>query len=109
MALLVTMVMVAGLAVLILLLRWEEANRVASSVSALAAVAAVGVAVWAAWPAVPRRESVRVGRTGNATAGAGGKANTGYSGSGGSVPPGLSVDRTGDAEGGDANTGIQAG
>ncbi|GAA2258667.1 hypothetical protein GCM10010402_12690 [Actinomadura luteofluorescens] len=106
--LLVTGLIVAGLAVLFLVLRWEDANKVATSVSALAGATAVGVAVWAAWPAVPR-PGVRVTRTGKATAGATGKANTGYAGGGGPVPPGTSVDRTGDAEGGDANTGIETG
>ncbi|XVQ11366.1 hypothetical protein ACQP1W_01960 [Spirillospora sp. CA-255316] len=53
-----------------------------------------------------RRGGVRISRTGRATAGDGGKANTGFSGS--SVPEDVRIDRTGDAEGGDANTGIES-
>ncbi len=109
MALLVTGILGAGLALLFLLLRWEDANKVATSVSAVAGVAAVGVAVWAAWPVFLSRGGVRVTRTGKATAGASGKANTGYSSDGQSVLPNVSVDRTGDAQGGDANTGVEAG
>ena len=43
---------VAVLAVVLVLLRWDTANKIAVVVSALAAVAAVGVAIWAALPAV---------------------------------------------------------
>lgn len=60
---------------------------------------------WRAWLGVFRRRDVRVSRTGRATAGARGKANTGFSGR--SVPGDVRVDRTGDADGGDANTGIE--
>lgn len=108
-ALLVSGVLVASLAVLFVVLRWEEADKLATSVSALAGVIAVGVAVWAAWPTVSTRGGVRVSRTGKATAGTRGKANTGYSGAGGSVPEGIRVERTGDAKGGDANSGVESG
>jgi hypothetical protein len=53
---------------------------------------------------------VRVSRTGRATAGPGGRANSGVSGPAGSLPEDVLVDRTGDADasnGGDANSGIQ--
>lgn len=49
-ALVVTCVVVAGLAVVFGVVQWDRANRIAVVVSALAAVAAVGVAVWAALP-----------------------------------------------------------
>lgn len=49
-ALVVTCVVVVGLAVVFGLVQWDRANRIAVVVSALAAVAAVGVAVWAALP-----------------------------------------------------------
>lgn len=107
-ALVASGVVVAVLAVLFLVLEWDDANKIATSVSALAGVAAVGVAVWAAWPVVAEgRSGVRVSRTGKATAGPGGRANTGLS-AGGSVPDGVRVDRTGDAEGGDANSGVES-
>jgi hypothetical protein len=99
---------VAVLAVVLVFLRWDDANKVAVVVSSLAAVAAVGVAIWAALPAVSGR-GIWVSRTGKATAGRGGRANTGLSGSPGAVSGESRVDRTGDAkapEGGDANTGI---
>lgn len=72
-ALVASGVVVAVLAVLFLVLEWDDANKIATSVSALAGVAAVGVAVWAAWPVVAEgRSGVRVSRTGKATAGPGG-------------------------------------
>ena len=100
---------VAVLAVLLVVMRWDSANKIAVVVSALAAVAAVGVAIWAALPAVSGK-GVRVSRTGRATAGPGGRANSGVSGPAGSLPDDMVVDRTGDADasnGGDANSGIQ--
>ena len=79
MVLMATAGVVITLAVLLVLLRWDSANKVAVVVSALATVAAVGVAVWAALPAVSGM-GVRVSRTGRATAGPGGRANSGVSG-----------------------------
>jgi hypothetical protein len=52
---------------------------IAVAVSALAAVAAVGVAIWAALPTVSSH-GVRMSRTDCATAGPGGRANSGFSG-----------------------------
>jgi hypothetical protein len=109
MMLLATAAVVAGLAVLLVVLRWDSANKIAVIVSVLAAVAAVGVAIWAALPAVSGK-NVRVSRTGRALAGPGGRANSGVSGPAGSLPEDVLVDRTGEADassGGDANTGIQ--
>jgi hypothetical protein len=100
---------VAVLAVTLVALRWDSANEIAVVVSALAAVAAVGVAIWAALPAGSGK-GMRISRTGRATAGPGGRANTGVSGPAGSLPDSVIVDRTGDADaasGGDANSGIQ--
>lgn len=108
-ALLVTGIAVAALSTLLALLRWEDASKLATGVQALTGVAAVGVAVWAAWPAVMAPKGIRVSRTGKATAGPKGSANTGFSGSSGTFPDGLRVNRTGDAEGGDTNTGVQSG
>ena len=98
------------LAVLLMAVRWDSANKIAVIVSALAAVAAVGVAIWAALPAVSPGKGMRVSRTGRAMAGPGGRANTGFSGPAASLGADVLVDRTGDAdasEGGDANSGIQ--
>ena len=109
MVLMATAGVVTTLAVLLVLLRWDSANKIAVVVSALATVAAVGVAVWAALPAVSGM-GVRVSRTGRATAGSGGRANSGVFGPAGSLPNDVLVDRTGDADasnGGDANSGIQ--
>ncbi|MFI6536588.1 hypothetical protein ACIBHY_29350 [Nonomuraea sp. NPDC050547] len=99
-----TAVLVAVLAILFAVLGWDTANRLASLLSALAGVAAVGVAVWAALPA---GTGVRVSRTGRATAGNGGSANTGLTGRTQAGP--VRVDKTGDADGGDANTGVRLG
>lgn len=63
---------------------------------ALAAVAAVGVAIWAALPTVSSH-GVRMSRTDCATAGPGGRANSGFSGPASSLPDDVPVDRTGDA------------
>ncbi|REE96806.1 hypothetical protein [Thermomonospora umbrina] len=107
-ALVVAGVAAAVLAVVFLVLRWDDANKIATAVSALAGVAAVGVAVWAGLPAVAgARGGVRVSRTGRATAGPGGRANTGLS-AGGPLPDDVRVDRTGDAEGGEANSGVES-
>src|SRR5215469_14923917 len=88
---------VAVLAAVLMVLRWDDANKVAVLVSALAAVAAVGVAIWAALPAVRSGGKIRVLRTGRATTGAGGRANTGVSGPAGSLQGDVRMDRTGDA------------
>jgi hypothetical protein len=109
MVLMATAGVVAVLAVLLVVFRWDSANKVAVVVSALAAVAAVGVAIWAALPAVSGK-GWRVSRTGRATVGSGGRANSGVSGPTGSLPDDVLVHRTGDADasnGGDANSGIQ--
>jgi hypothetical protein len=101
---------VAVLAVVLVVLRWDDANKIAVVMTALAAVAAIGVGIWAALPAVSSGKGVRVSRTGRATAGPGGQSNSGVSGPGGPLPDGVRVDRTGDADasqGGDANTGVQ--
>lgn len=97
------------LAVLLVVLRWDTANKIAVVVSTLAGVAAIGVAIWAGLPAVSGK-GIRVTRTGRATAGPGGRANSGVSGPAGSLRGDLLADRTGDADasgGGDANSGIQ--
>jgi hypothetical protein len=110
MALAATFVTVAGLAVVLTVLRWDAANKVATAASALAGVAAVGLAVWAALPAFSAGARVHVSGTGKATAGSRGQANSGVSGPGGSMPGQVRVDQTGDADasgGGAANTGVQ--
>jgi hypothetical protein len=101
---------VAALAIVLVVLRWNDASKVAVVVSALAAVAAIGVGVWAALPSVSARGGAGVSQTGRATAGPGGRANSGISGPAGSLPDALRAERTGDADasgGGDANTGIR--
>jgi hypothetical protein len=101
---------VAVLAVVFVVLRWDAANKIAVLMTALAAVAAVGVALWAGLPGVKSGGRVRVSRTGRAIAGPGGRANSGISGPADSLPDDLQLNRTGDADafnGGDANTGIQ--
>jgi hypothetical protein len=105
--LLVTCLVVAGLAGWFAVARWEQASRVATVVSALAAVAAVGVAVWAALPGADRR-MVRVSNTGPATAGLGGTATSGLTGPAAGLRGTVEVDRTGHADasgGGNATTG----
>ncbi|MGP4101096.1 hypothetical protein [Nonomuraea sp. KM90] len=101
-----TCLIVAGFAILLVLLTWEDANKIATAVSATAGLAAVGVAVWAALPSSAKR--VRVSGTGKATARAGGVAVSGLTGpltASGGV---LEVNRTGDAEasGGKATSGV---
>jgi hypothetical protein len=93
---------VAVLGVVLVVLRWDDANKVAVVVSALAAVAAVGVGVWAAYPSAGR-SGARVRRTGKVS---GRGSNSGISGTAGSLPDGLRVDRSGDAEDG-GNSGIR--
>ena len=104
---LLTCLVVAGLAGWFVVARWEQASRVATVVSALAAVAAVGVAVWAALPG-PDRRMIRVSDTGPAVAGRGGRAISGLAGPAASLREPIEVDRTGRADasgGGDATTG----
>lgn len=99
-----TCVLVAALGSAFAILRWEDANRLATMASALGAVAAVGVAVWAALPGITAGGRAR--KTGKAAArGRGSRANTGITGSGQLAR----VDCTGEAEaedGGTANTGV---
>jgi Kef-type K+ transport system membrane component KefB len=105
--LVVTLFVVAGLAGWFALAKWDDANKVATVLSALGAVAAVGVAVWIALRAAPG-PSVRVSQTGRATASSG-EANSGFRSSGGREVNHVRVDGTGDAEsaGGEANSGVR--
>lgn len=105
----VTSLAVAGLGMAFFLLKGDEANRVASIVSALVAVAALGVAVWAALPA-SRTRVVRVTDTGESRAGAGGTAVSGLTGPAGDGTTAVEVERTGTADatdGGDATSGVR--
>ncbi|OKJ42344.1 hypothetical protein [Streptomyces sp. CB01580] len=107
-ALIVTCLSVAVLGIWLTVVRWDDASKVATVVSALGAVAAVGVAIWATLQTPPTRGPVVVSRTGRATARSGGRAITGLTGradGAGSVR----VEHTGDAEssGGDAITGFE--
>ncbi|MFJ1758682.1 hypothetical protein ACIOD2_00090 [Amycolatopsis sp. NPDC088138] len=108
-ALVATCVGVAGLAGWFTIARWDDANKVAAAISALGAVAAIGVAVWAAVRSPTSATTIRVSRTGAATAHGSGRANTGFRGN---APTGsVSVERTGDADAsgqGDANTGVDS-
>lgn len=108
MVLTVTCLLVAGLAGMFTVAQWEDANRIATVISALSAVAAVGVGIWAAIPGGRSTTSVHVRCTGAARATGDGTANTGLRGSlrGTSVK----VERTGkaDASHGTANTGIES-
>lgn len=106
-----TAVAVAVLATIFVLMQWESANKVATAVSALAGLAAVGVAVWAGWSAAAGDSTtLRVIRTGSATASGGGNSNSGLVGKAGNLPDHLVVNQTGDAKAsgnGDANSGIR--
>lgn len=110
MALAVTALAVAALGVVLTVVRWDDANKIAVVVSALTAVAAVGISVWAALPggAAPT-PPWRASQTGKAVAGQGSQANTGISAPAALASAPLQVDNTGDAEatGGDANSGIR--
>ncbi|WP_143674151.1 hypothetical protein [Streptomyces caniscabiei] len=108
----VTCLAVAGLGVAFLLMRWDEASRLATVASALVAVAGLGVAIWAAVPG-PGQRGLRVSDTGEARAAAGGTAvsgvTAGATGGTGDVGP-VEVERTGPADatgGGDATSGIR--
>ena len=112
---LVTCLVVAGLCGWFIVVGWEDADRVAAVSAAVAGVAAVGVSVWAVLRAgnsssvVPGNAAdVEVSDTGDAKAGAGGRANSGVRGAG-TVSP-VRVRRTGkaiSADGGEANTGVE--
>ncbi|GAA3129838.1 hypothetical protein [Streptosporangium carneum] len=106
----VTCVVVAVFGVVFTVIRWEQADRIATAVSALGALAAVGVAVWAALPGTGTRTRVRVSGTGKAVSGPGGQAVTGVSGAVAAAAGEIVVERTGDAdasEGGDATSGVR--
>lgn len=110
-AIVVTLLAVAVLAGLFILLRWEQANKLATVMSALAGVTAVGVAVWAALTGTGTREGARVNisGTGRAVAGPRGRAVTGLSSPTEALPGDTKVHRTGEADassGGDAVSGI---
>ncbi|MFE3456557.1 hypothetical protein ACFXKD_03355 [Nocardiopsis aegyptia] len=79
----VTASVVAVLAVVLMVVRWDDANKIAVVMSAVAAVAAVGVGIWAGLPTRRSGGRLRVSRTGKATTGSKGSANTGLSASGG--------------------------
>jgi hypothetical protein len=109
---LVSGVLVFGLAGVFCALSWSRADQLAGIVSALVSVAGLGATVWAAIAAgsvagaAPR---LRATRTGNASARSSGSANTGVITSASGTTGGTtSVNRTGDAEAedGQANTGI---
>ncbi|MFI6740924.1 hypothetical protein ACIBI9_49080 [Nonomuraea sp. NPDC050451] len=117
-AVLVTAVVVVVVAVVLAVLRWDDANKLSTALSALAGLAAVGVGVWAALPGSSGRRRVRASRTGKATAGRGGQANTGVivvkgaktAEAGEGAVDDVRADKTGDADasgGGDANTGVR--
>jgi hypothetical protein len=107
--LVVTCLAVAALAVVLMLMRWEQANKVATSLSALAGVAAVGVAIWAAFPR-PVGTTIRVTNSGKAIAGRAGGAQTGVRASADLVVGDITVRRSGDANAtgdGNAATGVE--
>lgn len=115
--------LVTGLAAVFAVVGWEQADRVASVVSALTSVGALGVGVWVLLPRSvpetrehPRPEAGPAGagttatvRTGTATAnGPGSRANTGVIGTPPTPGP-MIASGTGDAHatgGGIANSGI---
>ncbi|NGY64105.1 hypothetical protein G7043_34810 [Lentzea sp. NEAU-D13] len=103
--LLLTCLVVAGLAGWFAIARWDDANKVAAFASALGAVAAVGVAVWAALRTSGSGQ-VTVRRTGRAEARGGGSANSGVRGK---TSGPVRVEDTGDAvaDDGDANSGVR--
>lgn len=106
--LLATCVVVALLAAGFAWLRWQEANKLATVLSALAAVAAVGVAIWAALPASSAVRTL-VLRSGKATSGPGGRATSGIRGKMPKRTGEVVVKRSGTADasaGGDAVSGV---
>lgn len=103
--LLLTCLLVAGLAGWFAVVRWDDANKVAAFTSALGAVAAVGVAIWAALrTSGPGQVTVR--RTGRAEARGGGSANSGVRGR---ISGSVRAEDTGDAvaDDGDASSGVR--
>lgn len=108
---LLTGLAVAGLCVLLAWMGWTNANTVAAVVSAVVGVATLGATVWSTMqPSLKRPStSVRVRRTGSASARSRGRANTGVEGATSSRPTVL-VEGSGDAVAagdGDANTGVR--
>ncbi len=99
--------LVAALGVWLAVVRWEDGDKIATSISAVAAVAAVGVSVWAALYASRKQATLVASRTGNATTRRG-NANTGVR-AGTVNDTSIRAEDTGDARSsdGDANTGIQ--
>jgi hypothetical protein len=101
-----TCLAVSVLCVLFSVMQWDQANRVATVVSAVSAVAAVGVGVWAALagPSAP----IRVTRAGLATATGGGRATSGVRAKPGAS--GIVVEKTGEAkadgDGSSATSGV---
>ncbi|MFF2397431.1 hypothetical protein [Nocardia sp. NPDC058114] len=75
-ALILTALTVTVLAAALIVLKWDDANKVFTAVAALAGVAGVGVAIWAALGAKPRK-SVKVKKSGNAISGPNGVAVSG--------------------------------
>ncbi|MFE5394487.1 hypothetical protein ACFQ9U_07940 [Streptomyces sp. NPDC056568] len=102
-----TGLLVAALGAWLAVVRWEDGDKIATSVSALAAVAAVGVSVWAALHASRQQPTLVASRTGSATTRRG-DANTGVK-TGRAADGSQRAEDTGDARStdGDANTGIQ--
>jgi hypothetical protein len=118
-ALVVTLFVVAGLAGWFAVARRDDANKIATVVSALGSLAAVGVAVWTVLRSSSGQSAqvtsptavppVEASRTGKATSGRGGVANTGVRAKAAKVKGPVRAARTGDADasgGGTANTGI---
>jgi hypothetical protein len=106
----VTGVATVGLCVTFAWIGWTNANDVAAVVSTVVGVVALGATVWAGLRQAPEsraRDSLRVSRTGTATAAKGGMVNTGVAGRRAHGVDGVAED-TGDASGsGNANTGIR--
>lgn len=104
-----TFLLVAGLAAVFAVSGWDQADKIASIVSALVAVAALGVGVWAALPGSAQGVHVRAVRTGTAMAsGPGSRANTGVTGRV-SASETVMIEGTGNAratDGGSANSGV---
>ncbi|MGC3003206.1 hypothetical protein ACPF8X_33755 [Streptomyces sp. G35A] len=101
---------VAGLAGAFAVIRWDDANRLATVLSVLVSVSSLGVAVWAALPGARASGPVQVEQTGDAVAD-GGTVNTGLTGPATDVAKlgPVRVERTGRGRtrnGGDSNTGV---
>jgi hypothetical protein len=108
--LLVTCLVVAGLLVWFMVVKWSNANKIATVVSTLAAVAAVGVAVWAALPRSVSKGEAVAARTGKAVARGRSTAVSGVAAPAGQPTRQLKADRTGDADasdGGEATSGVR--